>query len=300
MNPIVKGYYADPEARMFGNTCWVFCTLSQAPDNAEEPHKPFSYMDQKWFDAFSSVDFQHWQKVEKVLNIEDISWGDKALWAPSQFSWQGKYYVAFACNDIQNSKEIGGIGLAVADTPVGPFRDFLGHPLIGNFINGAQPIDPHIYIDNETPYLFYGGWQHCNLVRLSDDLRGVLPLGNGHLFLDITPQGYVEAPFMMKYRGRYYFMWSEGDWTTPNYQVVYGTSRNIEGPFISEGVILKGDNVIANGPGHHSVVQDPASGDYYIFYHRRDKNEGDSEKRVLCMDRLIFDQTGSIAPVKMT
>jgi hypothetical protein len=76
----------------------------------------------------------------------------------------------------------GGIGIAVSDRPKGPFVDALGKPLIGAFHNGAQPIDPMVYNDNDgSIYFYYGGQGHCNVARLAPDLKSVIPMKDGSL-----------------------------------------------------------------------------------------------------------------------
>ncbi len=89
-----------------------------------------------------------------------IRWAKRAIWAPSIIEKEGRYFLFFGANDIQNNKEKGGIGIAVADHPEGPYKDYLGKPLIDSFINGAQPIDQFIFKDKDGGYyLIYGGWQ---------------------------------------------------------------------------------------------------------------------------------------------
>ena len=120
-------------------------------------------------DAFSSKDLVHWTKHPKVLSIENIKWLEFALWAPSVISANGKYYIFFGANDIQNNDQYGGIGVAVADRPEGPFKDALGKPLIDKIVNGAQPIDQFVFRDDDgSYYMYYGGWHHCNMVKLSN------------------------------------------------------------------------------------------------------------------------------------
>jgi beta-xylosidase len=102
------------------------------------------------------------------------------MWAPSVNEKDGKYYFFFGANDIQNDQAVGGIGVAVADEPSGPFKDYLGKPLVGKFHNGAQPIDQFVFKDADgTHYLIYGGWRHCNIARLSDDFMGFVPFDDG-------------------------------------------------------------------------------------------------------------------------
>ncbi len=102
------------------------------------------------------------------------------MWAPSVIQHKGKYWLFFGANDIQNDQEYGGIGVAVADKPEGPYKDHLGKPLIDRFHNGAQPIDQFVYRDeNGQHYLFYGGWKHCNVAKLNDDFTGFVPFEDG-------------------------------------------------------------------------------------------------------------------------
>lgn len=112
--------------------------------------------------------------------------------------------------------------MAVADNPAGPFKDVLGKPLIDKIVNGAQPIDQFVFRDDDgTYYMYYGGWGHCNIVKLSPDLLSVVPFDDGTVYKEVTPQDYVEGPFMLKRNGKYYFMWSEGGWGSPDYRVAY-------------------------------------------------------------------------------
>ena len=164
------------------------------------------------------------------------------MWAPSVIEKGGKYYFFFGANDIQNDGAVGGIGVAVADQPSGPFKDHLGKPLIGKFHNGAQPIDQFVFSDADgTHYLIYGGWRHCNIARLNDDFTGFVPFEDGTTFKEITPEGYVEGPFMFIRDGKYYFMWSEGGWTGPDYSVAYAIADSPFGPFQRIAKVLKQD-----------------------------------------------------------
>lgn len=100
--------------------------------------------------------------------------------------------------------------------------------------------------------------------------------------------------------GKYYFMWSEGGWTGPDYRVAYAIADNPLGPFVRKGVILHTDEEVATGAGHHSVLHNPRSGHYYIVYHRHPLGSRDGNDRVTCIDRMEFDANGDILPVKMT
>ena len=288
-NPLFEGWYADPEGVVFGDEYWIYPTYS-AP-----------YNEQLFADAFSSKDLVNWTKHSSVLAIENISWLNRCLWAPSVIHANGKYYFFFGGNDIQNNDMIGGIGVAVSDSPAGPFKDALGHPLIGKIVNGAQPIDQFVFKDDDGEYyMFYGGWRHCNMVRLSPDLLSLQPHSDGEMYKEVTPENYVEGPFMLKRNGKYYFMWSEGGWGGPDYCVAYAISDSVYGPFKRIGKILQQDENVATGAGHHSVIKGKGDDEYYIVYHRRPLGKTDANERVTCIDRLYFNEDGTIKPVKMT
>ena len=207
-NPVFPGWYADPEGIIFKDRYWIYPTYSA----------PFDQ--QVFFDAFSSPDLVHWTKHERILDTASVKWARRAMWAPSVIEKDGTYFIFFGANDVHEN-EIGGIGVATSDNPAGPFRDYLGKPLIGEIHNGAQPIDQFIFKDKDQYYMIYGGWRHCNIVKLKDDFTGLEPFSDGTIYKEITPQGYVEGPFMFVRDGKYYFMWSEGGWTGPDYSVAY-------------------------------------------------------------------------------
>ena len=127
-----------------------------------------------------------------------------------------------------------------------------------------------------------------------------MPFPDGTIFKEITPQGYVEGAFMLLKDGKYYFMWSEGGWTGPDYAVAYAIGDTPFGPFERIGKILQQDPAIATGSGHHSVLQSPRSGKSYIVYHRRPLDQKDRNARVVCIEELKFDEKGFIVPVVLT
>jgi beta-xylosidase len=123
---------------------------------------------------------------------------------------------------------------------------------------------------------------------------------DGTLFKEITPEHYVEGPFMFIRNGKYYFMWSEGGWTGPDYSVAYAMADSPFGPFKRIGKILQQDTTVATGAGHHSVIHLPKEDKWYIVYHRRPLGQTDGNARVTCIDKMEFDANGYILPVKIT
>jgi beta-xylosidase len=288
-NPVFPGWYADPEGHVFDKTYWIYPTFSA------------KYEQQVHLDAFSSTDLVNWKKHSKIADSSSFKWVKKAMWAPSITKKGNKYYLFFGANDIQNNQEYGGIGVGVSKKPQGPFKDHLGKPLIDKFHNGAQPIDQFVFKDEDGQYyLIYGGWRHCNIAKLNDDFSGFVPDANGEIFKSITPEGYVEGPYMFMRNGKYYFMWSEGGWTGPDYSVAYAIADSPMGPFKRIDKILKQDPEVATGAGHHSVIKHPGKDDYYIVYHRRPLGETNGNHRVTCIDKMEFDENGYIKPVVIT
>ncbi|WP_029904227.1 glycoside hydrolase family 43 protein [Prevotella sp. 10(H)] len=288
-NPIFEGRYADPEGIIFDDKYWIYPTYSDL------------YEKQVFMDAFSSPDLVNWTKHERVIDTSGVKWVNRALWAPAILKKDDKYFLFFGGNDIQSDDEYGGIGVAVADKPEGPFKDHIGKPLIDKFYNGAQPIDQYVFKDKDgSYYIYYGGWRHCNVAKLNDDFTAIVPMEDGTMYKEVTPENYVEGPFMFIKNDKYYFLWSEGGWGGPNYKVAYAISDSPFGPFERIGTILEQEAGIATGAGHNSIIHEPKSDKWYMVYHRRPLTEKHRDDRETCIDEMFFDENGHIVPVKMT
>jgi beta-xylosidase len=287
-NPLFGGeWYADPEVAFLDGKYWIFPTWS----------KPFK--EQLFLDCFSSEDMMTWTKHEKIITKDNIPELNEALWAPSITGKDGKYYLYFSINNTPHGGVPGGICVAVADSPAGPYSK--AEIIIPDIINGAQPIDQFVFRDDDgSHYMYYGGWRHCNMMKMGEDLRSFVPFEDGTMVKEVTPEGYVEGPFMMKLKGKYYFMWSEGSWGSDNYRVAYAIADSPFGPFERKGVILESDPEVGTGAGHHSVIKGKRRNEWYIVYHRHPLGAKDGNNRVTCIDRLYFEKDGSIRPVKMT
>lgn len=287
-NPFVDGWYADPDTQFYNGEYWVYPTSSRP------------YDEQTYLDAFSSPDLVHWTKHSAILTADDFAWAHRAVWAPAPIYRNGTYYLYFGANDIQSDSELGGIGVGVAESPEGPYRDPLSHPLIDAYHNGAQPIDQDVFIDDDgQAYIYYGGHSHANVAKLNDDMISLGTFDDGSTFREITPENYVEGPQMIKRKGVYYLFWSEGGWGGPDYAVSYGMSSSPLGPFDRIAKILQQDEAVATGSGHNAVIQVPDEDIYYMLYHRHPLGSTDGNDRHLAYDRLYFDDDGTIQPVKM-
>ncbi|GEM_PF-2504714 len=302
-NPLFDGWYADPQIRRYGDTYWIFPTYSHA------------YSEQLFIDVFSSKDLKTWTKHPRAVDAKDFSWVRGCMWAPDAHEKDGKYYIFFGANDAYpidrrggnmtprttpGIGQYGGIGVAVADRPEGPYKDLIGKPLIDQFWNAAQPIDQYVFTYKGDWYMVYGGWGRCNLVKLAPDFKSLVPFEDGRIWRDMTPKNYVEGSVMFERKGKWYFMYSSGAWTTSSYCVNYSVGDSPFGPFEFKGQVLASQRPIATGAGHHSVINVPGTDDWYICYHRRPIPNKSGHHRVTCLDRMYFDANGNIRPIVMT
>ena len=289
-NPIDEGWYADPEARFYEGKYVIYATKSL----------PFD--DQKNQVCWTSENLTDWEFHDDIIDMSGFPWATRAIWAPTIIEKNGKYYYVFASGDIYTTDEKGGLEIAVSDSPTGPFKALMDKPLVNEFYNGAQPIDAHLFKDDDgTVYLFWGGWGHCNLGIMNEDMTGLVPLEDGKLCREITPPDYVEGPCMFKKDGKYYFMWSSGSWTQGTYRVNSAFADSPFGPFTDYvNVLCTGDSKIANGPGHNGYIYIPEEDLYLCVYHRHHPDNNDGNARFMCLDVMRFGEDGRILPVEMT
>ncbi|GLP65181.1 hypothetical protein TUSST3_18010 [Streptomyces sp. TUS-ST3] len=278
-SPALPGLNADPNIVRFGDTFYIYPTTDG-----------FEGWSGTQFKAYSSTDLVHWKDHGVILDLgPDISWADSRAWAPTIAEKDGKYYFYF-CADAN-------IGVAVSDSPTGPFKDALGQPLLKAGQFSGQMIDPAVFTDDDGQSYLYWGNGHAYVAPLNPDMTS-LDLSK---MKDITPSGYNEGSFVIKRGGTYYFMWSENDTRDENYRVAYATGASPTGPWTKRGVILEKDLSLGiKGPGHHSVVHVPNTDDWYIAYHRFAIPGGDGTHRETTVDKLEFDSDGLIKKVVPT
>ena len=289
MNPISMNWYADPESRVYHNKLFMYVTNSL----------PFE--EQKNLDLVVTEDLCDYRTIRNILQMDTYQGANFAIWAPTVIEQENKYYIIFAANDIHSEEEIGGLYLGVCDTPYGPFCNVFadGRPLVNAIRFGAQPIDAHLFKDDDgSVYLYYGGWGHMVVCKMNDQMNGFEPLSadSQDLFREITPSEYTEAPFVMKIAGKYHLMYSGGSWLEDSYCVRAAVSESPLGPFSYYGDVLRTAE-LADAPGHNSAFL--WQGEYYTAYHRRTPGEEDYNHRRLCIDRLPITD-GKLGKVTMT
>lgn len=305
-NPILPGYHADPEILWdpISQKYYIYSTTDGVPGWGGTKYS-----------VFSSPDLKHWTDEGVCLDVstDQVKWADGNLWAPAAerrlIGDKNKYFLYYSAKPV--GKEAKEIGVAIADSPVGPFVD-LGHSIISSSPAGkGQQIDVDVFIDpiSDKPYIYWG-----NGYMAGAELKPNMTEVKEKTIKVLTPQGgtlqdyqYREAPYVFYRDGLYYFMWSVDDTGSKNYHVAYGTSKSPLGPITVAAdpiVLIQDPEKEIYGPAHNSVVKVPGSkDDWRIVYHRINKhhlNDGPGYHRQTCIDRMEFNSDGTIKRVVPT
>ena len=283
-NPLVRYMFtADPSARVFGDRLYVY--TSHDEDTADVNQH---FLMNNWH-VFSTSDMINWTGHGEIFSLNDISWTKKQAWAPDCVQRSGKYYFYFP---VEQKK----IGVAVGDSPIGPFKDAIGKPLIDNTNNekvvGREPIDPALLIDDDGQAYMYFGCRDArvvklkeNMVELDGDIQPVIINGiEGHK--ENNDGFYGEAPWIFKRNGIYYFVYSNG-WA-PQSTIIYAMGKNPLGPFDYVGEVM---SPVEAGTSHASIVE--FKGKWYIFYHNNVLSDN-GKRRSVCFDEITFAPDGKI------
>ena len=311
--PILPGFHADPEVMYshLTNKYYIYSTTDGTPGWGGHD-----------FSVFSSEDLVNWTDEGKMLDVkgDQVKWATGNAWAPcieevKQKDGSYKYYFYFSAhNPVSRSKEIS---VAVADNPVGPFKA-LDAPIVSmkdkpEGVRGGQAIDVDVFTDPKTGkhYLYWGNGFMAG-AELNDDMLSI----KKETVVNLTPQGgtldtwaFREGAYVFYRKGTYYFMWSVDDTGSPNYHVCYATSKSPLGPLTIDEqnymVIRQRPEDKIYGTAHNSVLQVPGKDEWYIVYHRINKNYMNplwtpGIHREVCIDRLTFDKKGKIIEVTPT
>lgn len=267
--PILPDFYADPSARVFGGKLYVYPSHDAAGARNWK-----SMVD--WH-VFSTDDMVKWTDHGVAFGLKDLAWANTEAWAPDCIERNGKYYFYFPAG--------GQIGVAISDSPTGPFKDALGKPLIKSKEAGIRyMIDPCVFIDDDgQAYLYVGGAGQLGVVKLKTDMI----TRDGPIRILNMPSFY-EGVWVHKRNGIYYASYP----TRPPGQkanvMVYSTAKSPVGPFEYRGEIL--DNHSLNV--HGSITE--FKGQAYLFYHI----EGPSHwERRVCVAPLSYNEDGTINPI---
>lgn len=307
INPILPGFHADPEILYSNKTnkYYIYSTTDGQPGWGGW-----------YFTVYSSDDLKVWKYENVILDLksEQVEWADGNAWAPCIEEVKTKdgyrYYFYYS----GNPKNGGGkeIGVAISDSPVGPFKDYGKSIISESPVGFGQEIDVDVFVDpvSGKPYIYWGNGYMAgaevkkDMVSLKKKTITVMTPKGGTL----ADYEYREAPYVFYRNGLYYFMWSVDDTGSPNYHVAYGTSDSPLGPIkVADNPIVTIQNPEKEiyGPAHNSVICKPGTDEWYIVYHRINKyfvnkNMSPGIHREVCIDKLEFNADGTIRKVELT
>lgn len=294
-NPLFTDVYtADPAVMVDRCTFYIQCGHDQGTGGFDL---------REWY-LLKSTDMVTWTRTTP-MSLKTFAWTNANAWAGQMIKAKnGKYYWYVPINDIKFSSDRMAIGVAVADSPEGPWKDALGKPLIRDSLEMAtwnitnidqtpHTIDPTVFIDDDgQAYLQYGGFWRMVTVKLNPDMVSI----SGKL-VETTPPDYFESPYLIKRNGTYYEIYAHGS-ANPT-TIDYATSKSPMGPWTHRGTILGQMPKVAgqDETTNHAGVAEFA-GQWYIVYHVSDgPNGGGTYRREVAIDKLTFNADGTIQPV---
>ena len=284
-NPIIRDQFtADPTARVFEGKVYLYPS-HDIISPVEPERKWFSMAD---YHVFSSEDLVNWTDHGMILSQENVPWGNPegySMWAPDCVYKNGKYYFYFP-----NAPKEGrgfAIGVAVADKPYGPFTPEQKP------IEGVGGIDPCVLVASDgSAYLYWSG-MGLRGAKLADNM---LELDGESVRLDENlPAGFKEGPFIFERNGKFYLTYPWVQYRTET--LAYAMSDKPLGPYEFKGIIMA-QSPSACWTNHHSLVE--YKGEWYLFYHHNDYSPQFDKNRSVRIDKVIFNEDGTIQPVTPT
>ncbi|WP_224999918.1 glycoside hydrolase family 43 protein [Cesiribacter sp. SM1] len=313
--PLVTHMYtADPSAHVFDGKIYIY--PSHDVDAGIPEKDDGSHFDMRDYHVFSMDRIGGEVKDHGVaLDIKDIPWAGRQLWAPDAAFNNGTYYLYFPVKDKQ---DIFRIGVATSNSPTGPFKP-QPQPIANSY-----SIDPTVFKDKDgTHYMYLGGiwggqlqrWSTGaykpedtypaddqpalmpKVARMSNDMLGfaeelkdvqILDENGQPLLAGDNERRFFEAAWMHMYNGKYYFSYSTGD----THNIAYAVGDNPYGPFTYQGVILK---PVLGWTNHHSIVE--FEGKWYLFYHDSSLSGGKTHLRSIKVTELTHRPDGTIETI---
>jgi len=296
-NPFVQTWFtSDPAPMVSGDRIYVYT-------GHDEDEADFFWM-QEWR-VYSSADMVNWTDHGSPLALESFSWADDRAWASQCVERNGKYYW-YICAHSRLSKGMA-IGVAVADSPTGPFRDAIGKPL---FENGSwDHIDPTVLIDDDGQAWLMWGNPQCYYLKLNPDMisysgeLGLLDMTEeafGGPIMSKREQGkqyrdsYVEGPWLSKRGNTYQLLYAAGG--VPEH-ISYSTAPSPVGPWTYAGVIMPLGET--NSFTNHCGVAD-FKGHSYFFYHTGKLPKGGGFGRSVAVEEFKYNADGSFPTILPT
>ncbi len=296
-NPFVQTRFTtDPAPMVKGDTLYVY-------SGVDEPGADFFWMYQ--WRVYSTTDMANWTDHGELLGLDSFSWADDRAWASQCVERNGKYYW-YVC---AHSKLTGGmaIGVAVADTPTGPFRDALGKPLYddGEWDN----IDPTVLVDGDKAYIVWGN-PEIHQARLGADM---VSLDSFVTLIEQTERSfgapspkqrvkgtqykdmYTEGPWLSRRGNHYYLLYAAGG--VPEH-IAYSMSSKPTGPWTYKGIVMPQLNATGSFTNHCGLAT--FRGRDYFFYHTGNLPGGGGFGRSMAVEAFSYNADGTLPTIMPT
>lgn len=313
-------YTADPSAHVFNGKIYIYPSHDIDGGDAFDDLGSHFMMEDYHVFSMESLD----RKAEDhgvALHVKDVKWAARQMWAPDAQEKDGKYYFFFPAKDHD---DIFRIGVAIGDSPVGPFIPQ------SEAIKGSFSIDPAVFKDDDgSYYMYFGGlwggqlqrWRNGifnadepesptahlpnddepalspMVAKLSDDLLEFEERPKEALIIDEegnpliagdNERRFFEGAWMHKFQGKYYLSYSTGD----THFLCYAIADNPYGPFTYSGKIL---DPVVGWTTHHSICE--FQGKWYLFYHDSILSKGVTHLRCIKVTEIAYDADGRIKKI---
>ncbi len=273
-NPIVQTYYtADPAPVVYGDRLYLYTS------HDEDVTKDNFYTMNDWR-LYSTVDMVNWTDHGSPASYKTFSWGTGDAWAPQGISRNGKYYLFVPLNNATGAK----IGVGIADTPEGPFKDPLGKAFPST---GSGNIDPTVFIDDDDQAYMYWGNGTLRYVKLNADMTSFSGTP-----ANVSLSGFIEGPWFYKRGSLYYLVYAASG--GGNEKISYATSNSPTGPWTTRGDVMDAGKTFTN---HAGVID--YKGHSYFFYHNSVLG-GSDFRRSVCVEEFTYGADGSIPKLTMS
>ena len=284
-NPIINhAYTADAAALVVGDSVYLYTGHDEAPA------KENRYVMHEWL-CFSTADMVHWKAHPSPLNVRAFSWAKGDAWASQVIEKNGKYYWFVAVEHATiKGKAIGG---AVSDKPTGPFVDALGKALVTNDMTTEtkiswDDIDPTVFTDKDgSTYILWGN----TTLKQAKLKENMIELDGAYKLIDLPK--FTEAPWVHYRKGWYYLSYA---YEFPE-KIAYAMSRSINGPWEYKGIL---NEIAGNSNTNHQAIIEFKGNWYFIYHNGALTPDAGSFHRSVCIDRLYYNEDGTMKRVVMT
>lgn len=285
-NPIIKyKFTADPAALVYKDNLYLYTGHDVAPA------KENRYVMNEWL-CFSSSDMVNWKEHPSPLNVKAFAWAKGDAWASQVVEKNGKFYwyVAITHDSTHRGK---AIGVAVSDSPIGPFKDAKGSAIITNDMTTEtkiswDDIDPTVFIDAKKQVWLFWGNTVLHYVKMKDNMIDM----DGPMKTIDLPH-FTEAPWVHQHNGWYYLSYA---YEFPE-KIAYAMSRNIEGPWKYKGIL---NEIAGNSNTNHQAIIDFKGQSYFIYHNGALVPDAGSFHRSVCIDYLYYNKDGTMKRVVMS